>query len=290
MPLILNHGWPGSVFDLAGIIGPLADPAAHGGDPADAFDVVAPSLPGFPFSGARRGMDAGAIGELWAKLMARLGYDRYGVQGGDLGALAAEALARHSPDRALGLHLNAVLSVTAPDLVTADALTYAPEEARFEKRNYDFLNVGSAWLAVTRTRPQTYAYVMRNSPVGLAAYLLDIRRMWGAPPARFDSLYGRDDLITHVMLYWLTDAFESAGALIYNTRLAAARGEPAGRIEAPTAILQFEDDVMLCPRGWAERRFNLRRWTHAQNGGRLASVAAPEALVEDLRAFFRPLR
>ncbi len=293
-PLILSHGWPETFWDLREIIGPLTDPAAHGGDAADAFDVVIPSLPGFTFSSplTTPGMNHVVTADLWAKLMTELGYGRFGAQGGDLGALVAAQLGHRHGGRVTGLHLHAILSAQAPYLVTHGELTgYGAGEEDWAARNLRHLRDRAAWLYVQRTRPQSAAFALQNSPVGLAAWLIDARRMLSQSEDGVDGIFSRDELLTNVMLYWLTDTFATSAGHFYNARPDRSGLVPATTpvVGVPTAVIQFERDAMLAPRRWAEAHFNLQRWTMSPEGGRFAALQAPKILVEDLRAFFRPL-
>lgn len=291
IPLIINHGWPWTFWDMRKIIGPLTDPAAYGGDPADAFEVIAPSLPGFAFSSplTTEGMFFNPTADLWVKLMERLGHDRFAAQGGDIGAYVAARLGHKYADRIIGVHLHLAGPAMPPFPTPAD---YAPDEVEWGAKYARFMAEGSAYMQVQRTRPQTIAFAMHDSPVGLASWLIDKRRAWSDCGGNVEAVFSKDDLITTVMLYWLTDTYVSSARHYYETkgeRLVPCHDRQPP-VEAPTALLQFKGDVWLQPRRWAERYYNLKRWNVAENGGHFAPMEVPEVLVADLREFFRALR
>ncbi len=291
MPLIINHGWPWTFWDMRKIIGPLTDPAAHGGDPADAFDVIAPSLPGFAFSSplTTEGMFFNPTADVWVKLMDRLGYERFAAQGGDIGAFVSARLGHKYADRVIGVHLHLAGAVMPPFPTPDD---YAPEEREWGAKFAKFMTEGNGYMQIQRTRPQTIGFAMHDSPVGLAAWLTEKRRAWSDCGGDVESVFSKDDLITNTMLYWLTDTYVSSARHYYETKAEAMapahdRQPP---VEAPTALLQFKGDVWMQPRKWAERYYNLKRWTIAEHGGHFAPMETPEVLVDDIRAFFRTLK
>ena len=291
MPLVINHGWPWTFWDMRKIIGPLSDPAAYGGDPADAFDVVAPSLPGFAFSSPLKtdGMFFNPVADLWVKLMARLGYERFATQGGDIGAFVSARLGHKYADRVIGVHLH-LAGPTMPPYPTPE--DFAPEERAWGAKFASFMAQGSGYMQIQRTRPQTISFAMHDSPVGLAAWLTEKRRAWSDCDGNVEAVFSKDDLITNAMLYWLTDTYGSSARHYYEAkpeRLASCHDRQPP-VEAPTALLQFEGDVWLQPRKWAERYYNLKRWNVVERGGHFAPMEAPELLVGDIRAFFRDLR
>lgn len=291
MPLIINHGWPWTFWDMRKIIGPLTDPAAHGGDPADSFDVIAPSLPGFAFSSplVTEGMFFNTTADLWIKLMARLGHDRFATQGGDIGAFVSARLGHQYADKIIGVHLHLAGPLMPPYPTAED---FAPEELAWGAKFAKFMTDGNAYMQVQRTKPQTIGFAMHDSPVGLAAWLIDKRRAWSDCGGDVESVFSKDDLITSIMLYWLTDTYVSSARHYYEikTEKLVPCHDRQPPIEAPTALLQFENDVWMQPRKWAERYYNLKRWNIAENGGHFAPMEAPDVLVEDIRAFFRTLR
>jgi pimeloyl-ACP methyl ester carboxylesterase len=291
MPLIINHGWPWTFWDMRKIIRPLADPAAFGGDPADAFDVVAPSLPGFAFSSPVEAPVTNffTTADLWVKLMRRLGYDRFATQGGDVGAMVSAQLGHKYADRIIGAHLHLLLPTKPP---LPEAADFAPDELAFGAKTAAFMQDGSGYMHIQRTRPQTIAFAMHDSPVGLAAWLIEKRRAWGDCRGDLEAVFSKDDLITTAMLYWLTETYVSSARHYYDGKKEHWDHvhDRLPVVEAPTGVLQFKGDVILQPRKWAERYFNLQRWNVMEKGGHFAPMEAPEVLVEDVRAFFRPLR
>jgi pimeloyl-ACP methyl ester carboxylesterase len=293
MPLIINHGWPWTFWDMRKIIGPLTDPAAYGGDPADAFEVIAPSLPGFAFSSPleKPGIFFSPTADLWAKLMTRLGHERFATQGGDIGAFVSAMLGHKYADRVIGAHLHLLSPLKPPYPVPED---FAPDEIAGGQKFAAFMTEGSGYMQIQRTRPQTISFAMHDSPVGLAAWLIDKRRAWSDCGGDVESVFSKDDLITGAMLYWLTETYESSARHYYEGRpenfLPAFVHDRTPVVEAPTAALQFKGDVWQQPRKWAERYYNLKRWTVVEKGGHFAPMEAPDVLVEDLRAFFRGMR
>ena len=291
MPLIINHGWPWTFWDMRKIIGPLSDPAAYDGDPADAFEVIAPSLPGFAFSSplTSEGMFFNPTADLWVKLMARLGHDRFATQGGDIGSFVSARLGHKYADNIIGVHLHLAGAVMSPYPTAED---YAPEERDWGAKFATFMAEGNGYMQIQRTRPQTIGFAMHDSPVGLAAWLIEKRRAWSDCNGDVESVFSKADLITTAMLYWLTDTYVSSARHYYETKgpAMAPAHDRQPPVEAPTALLQFKGDVWLYPRKWAERYYNLKRWNVAEKGGHFAPMEQPDVLVNDLRDFFRPLR
>ena len=289
MPLLVTHGWPGSIAEFTKIIGPLTDPAGHGGRAEDAFHVVMPSIPGFGFSTAPRaaGMDPARIAGIEAALMARLGYTRYGVQGGDWGAIIGTQVAARHPDQVAGLHLN---MCTAPAPASADpnaGLTDA-ELARLKVRQV-FQAEEIGYQQIQGTKPQTIGIALTDSPVGLAAWIVEKFRTWcdcGGDP---EAVFTKDELLTNVTLYWVTQSAGTSARIYYESRHPTTPPVP-GRIEVPTACADFPKEIIWSPRRWAEARYNITRWTAMEKGGHFAALEQPQALVDDVRAFFRDLR
>lgn len=292
-PLILNHGWPWTFWDFRKVLGPLTDPAAHGGDPVDAFDVVIPSLPGFTFSSplVQPDVTPPVIADVWAKLMTRLGYGRFGVQGSDVGDYVATFLGHRHADRVLGIHLQHVIPVRSPFPTPED---YAPDEQWSIATRDQFAATGMGYFMIQMTRPQTIAYAMTDSPVGLAAWLIEKRRDWAGTDGDIESVFSKDDLLSTVCLYWFTETYRSAAQHYHAPRL-PGRIKPLVHdrlpvVEVPVAALQFGQDITYRPRAWAERLFNIQRWTVEKRGGHFGAFERPDVLVDDLRAFFRTLR
>jgi pimeloyl-ACP methyl ester carboxylesterase len=291
LPLVLTHGWPGSVAEFTEVIGPLADPARHGGDPADAFDVVVPSMPGYGFSDhpADPGMHPERIAALWAELMDGLGYRRFGAQGGDWGAMVTTYLGARHADRLAGIHLNMVLAFPEdrknPPL---DGVTQ--EELVDLMRMQDFLREETGYQRIQGTKPQTLAYALNDSPAGLAAWIVEKFRAWSDCGGDVERRFTKDRLLTNVMLYWVPETANASCRLYYEAQHAGQFPPTGFRVEVPTGCAIFPGELFKPPRVWAEKMFNVQRWTRLPSGGHFAAMEEPAALVEDVRAFFRPLR
>ena len=290
LPLILTHGWPGSVVEFLDVIGPLTDPAAHGRDRADAFDVVIPALPGFGFSGpvSETGWTTTKIAAAWDELMRRLGYPRYGAQGGDIGAAVSPEIARVAPTRVVGVHTNGgpggFPQVPLPDDVMA---TLSPVERDRIARVETFMREEFGYIAIQSTRPQTLGYGLTDSPVGQLAWIMDKFREWTYPRDVLpDRIISRDRLLTNVMLYWLTGTAASAAYVGYAQN--AAWGAPKSNSGVPTAAIVFAHDVGI--RQFAEAENTITRWVDVDRGGHFAALEEPSILVDDIREFFRALR
>jgi len=281
------------------VVGPLTDPAAHGGDPADAFHVVVPSIPGFGLSGppADTGWEAGRIAGAWAELMTRLGYERFGAQGGDWGAAISRELGRAHPGRVVGVHLNLLPGAQATREPTEEelaALEPGERERTLEswRRWRDWSSEGTGYAVLNSTRPQTVGYALTDSPVGQLAWIVEKFQAWTDSAELPEEAVDRDRLLTNVMLYWLTGTAASAARIYYER--AHATGESAARptapSTAPTALALFPAELQIPLRHKAERTENIVRWTELGRGGHFAAMEEPDLLVEDIRAFFRQLR
>jgi pimeloyl-ACP methyl ester carboxylesterase len=297
-PLIITHGWPGSIVEFLDVVGPLADPAAHGGDPADAFHVVVPSIPGFGLSGptSDTGWEAGRIADAWAELMERLDYERFGLQGGDWGAAISRELGRAHPDRVVGVHLNLLPGAQAATEPTPEELeVLGPEERERAltswRRWSEWSREGTGYAVLQSTRPQTLAYALTDSPVGQLAWIVEKFREWADCEELPEEAVDRDRLLTDVMLYWLTGTAGSSARIYYERAHATGRTfKPAEPSTAPTALALFPAEPQLALRHKAERTENLVRWTEFDRGGHFAAMEEPDLLVEDVRVFFRQLR
>jgi pimeloyl-ACP methyl ester carboxylesterase len=290
-PLVVTHGWPGSVAEFAKILGPLTDPARHGGDPADAFDVVAPSMPGYGFSDhpTTPGMDQERIASLWAELMAGLGYPRFGAQGGDWGALVTIYLGLRHADRVAGIHLNMVVALPE-DRHNPDLTGVLPDELGALMEMQQFLKDETGYQSIQGTKPQTLSYALNDSPAGLAAWIVEKFRTWSDCDGDVERRFTKDELLTNVMLYWVPEA-ANASCRLYYEALHAEKFPPTGfRVDVPTGCAIFPKEILKPPRVWADRAFNVQRWTRLPRGGHFAAMEEPELLVEEIRAFFRPLR
>jgi pimeloyl-ACP methyl ester carboxylesterase len=284
LPLLLLHGWPSSFLQMVKILPLLTDPAAHGGDPADAFDVVVPSLPGYGFSDrpARKGMSARAIAGLLSTLMTtELGYPRYGVRASDLGSGVAAALPRR---QLVGLHQ----SGTNPFVQDVPA-DLSPEEQEFLDRLQAWLRQEFAYAQEHTTKPQTLAYGLNDSPAGLAAWVLEKFRAWSDCGGDLERRFSRDELLTNLTIYWATETIGSSMRLYYESMRDWGQPEDA-EARVPSAVAMFPADMVPTPRSWAERQGPVDRWTDMPRGGHFGEWEEPELLAGDLRAFFRPLR
>jgi pimeloyl-ACP methyl ester carboxylesterase len=303
LPLIVTHGWPGSIIEQLKIIGPLTDPTAHGGSAEDAFDVVIPSVPGYGFSGRPTSMGWGPdrIAQAWAELMKRLGYTRYVAQGGDWGTPISSAMAREKAEGLLGIHIN--LPATVPPEVAA-ALGGGPlpaglsdkERAAIETLMTYAKNGNSAYFTMLTARPQTVGYGATDSPAGLAAWILvhpgfkDWK--YGADPAQSPT---KDDVLDNITLYWVTNTATSAGRLYWENgargSVIVAAAQRTNEISSPVAITVFPDDVYRAPETWARRAYNNLTYFHeVDKGGHFAAWEQPELFSAELRAAFRSLR
>lgn len=290
LPLVLTHGWPGSIAEFVDVIGPLTDPAAHGGDPADSFHVVVPSLPGFGLSGpvTEAGWDTTHVASAWAELMSRLGYERYGAQGGDIGAGVAPELGRVAPQRVVGVHVNGDPG-PLPDLPVPDEELASLTDLERDRvhRIEAFMQEEFGYIAIQSTRPQTLAYGLTDSPVGQLAWIMDKFREWTHPrEALPDAVIDRDRLLTNATLYWLTGTAGSSAYVGYAQD--SSWGAPKENSGVPTGVITFAHDVGI--RRYAEREHTIVRWRDVERGGHFAAMEEPELLVGDIREFFRPLR
>ncbi|MDV2480726.1 epoxide hydrolase [Methanoculleus sp. Wushi-C6] len=289
LPLVLTHGWPDSFYRYLKLIPLLTDPARFGGDPADAFDVVVPSMPGYGFSDRPhdRGMTSKRIGGLWATLMTDvLGYERFAAGGGDIGSGVSQLLALAHPDRVVGLHL------TDPGFFSLGA--NIPDLSENERRYLDAIQElwmrEGAYSMVQSTKPQTLAYGLNDSPAGLAAWIVEKFRSWSDCGGDIERRFSKDDLLTNIMIYWATETIASSVRLYYENVHALPLDFLEQRIDVPMGMAVFPKDFIPPPREWVERRLNVQRWTEMPRGGHFTAMEEPELLAEDIRTFFRPLR
>ena len=288
MPLVITHGWPGSVYEFMDVIGPLTDPVSHGGKAEDAFHVVLPSMPGYGFSGPAhsRGMSVDSVAGVVAKLMDRLGYDRYGAQGGDWGSGVSAWLARENPDKVIGIHLNMVGGGPPRDMANPEE--GIPEwELKRHKERAAWWQGENAYGNIQGTKPLTLAYGLNDSPAGLAAWIVEKFRTWSDCDGDVESRFTKDQLLTNIMLYWVTESMPSAVRLYYESRRSGRRAE---RTEVPTAVAVFPGEIFFSPRKWVEARYNVVQWTEMPRGGHFAAMEEPGLFLEDVTKFFRSLR
>ena len=289
LPLVLSHGWPGSIVEFERLIPMLTDPARFGGDPADAFTVVAPSLPGYAFSftAGQPRLGVVEIADLFAALMTDvLGYRRFAAQGGDWGAFITSCLGAAYPDRLAGIHVNLLAvrrDLTPPATPTED-------EQRYLDQLGHWLREETGYMQIQGTKPQTLAYGLTDSPVGLAAWIVEKFRTWSDCGGDVERRFSKDVLLTNVMLYWVTGAIGSSFWPYYaraHSRWPISEQRP---VKVPTAYALFPREILHPPRAWAERVYDIRRWTVMPAGGHFAALEEPEQLAADVRAFFRNLR
>ncbi|GAA1516909.1 epoxide hydrolase family protein [Nocardioides humi] len=292
LPLVMSHGWPWTFWDLRRVIGPLSDPAAYGGDPADAFDVVVPSLPGYGFSTplTADGVNFWRTADLWHQLMTeRLGVGRYAAQGGDWGAFVSAQLGHKYPDHVVGLHLHLLPWLEPGPMPGTD---YPPEEQRWAERLLRHQLWGSGYSMQQFTRPATIGHALVDSPVALASWLVEKRQAWADNDGDIEAVFSKDDLCTMLTIYWVTASGGSAARYYTETRRNPWRptSEVSPRVPVPTGVAVFPEELFKPSRSWAEGYFDLRRYAEMPRGGHFAPAEEPELLVAEIREFFRPLR
>jgi pimeloyl-ACP methyl ester carboxylesterase len=289
IPLLLSHGWPGSIVEFLDVIGPLVDPPAYGGDPRDAFHVVAPSLPGYAWSGptSQTGWHIERVAAALDALMVALGYDRYGAQGGDWGALATSRLGVLAAPRLIGIHLNLPLATPPTD---RDMTGVTDAEAAALAAYSTFQKTETGYSAIQGSKPQTVAYALNDSPAGLAGWMVEKFRSWSDCGGDVESVFRRDDLLTNITAYWVTGTAGSSARLYYETMRAAMFGAPKEFVKVPTGVAIFPKELLRMPRVWIERSFNLTHFTVHEHGGHFAAMEQPTVFVADVRDFFRTLR
>jgi pimeloyl-ACP methyl ester carboxylesterase len=300
LPLVMTHGWPGSVIELLESIGPLTDPTAHGGNPEDAFHLVLPSLPGYGFSGepTELGWESGRIARAWAELMDRLGYTRYVAQGGDVGAAVTDAMGRQAPEGLVGIHINLLVA----SLGLEDQL---PAESEQERAAHDaiktFTTDGFGYFLEQATRPQTIGYSLLDSPIGLAAWLLDhdTDSYYKISSAFVDGEpvgnLTRESIVDNITLYWLTGTGASAARWYWETGRAQAAAQAAGQappaVSVPVGFTMFPGEIFAAPRSWVEVVYpDLAYFNEVDRGGHFAAWEEPQLFSEEIRAAFRTLR
>lgn len=290
LPLLITHGWPGSFVEFAKVIGPFTDPVAHGGRPEDAFHVVIPSIPGFAFSEAPRepGYNPARVAAIEAKLMARLGYARYGAQGGDWGSIISTQLALLDAPHLAGLHLNMCFGGAPAGTDPNAGLT--PREIERLKVRQAFQAEETGYQQIQGTKPQTIGIALNDSPVGLAAWIVEKFQTWCDCAGNPDSVFTKDELLTNISLYWFTQTAASSARIYYESRHTPPGATAGQRIEVPTACADFPKEIIWSPRKWLEPRYNITRWTEMPRGGHFAAFEQPQLFVDDVRAFFRGVR
>lgn len=289
VPIILTHGWPDSYLRYQKIIPLLTDPARFGGDPADSFDVIVPSLPGFGFSSHPKhsGVNNSYVAGLWAKLMTdKLGYQKFAAAGGDMGSGVTRYLAFNHPELLIGIHLTDI-GIIRNLMVAQDKEGLSQEEIQYMNNTPKWIADEGAYMSIQSTKPQTLAYGLSDSPVGLAAWIIEKFRTWSDCKGDLGQSFTEDELLTNIMIYWVTNTIGSAAHMYYeNTHSLPS----LGRIEVPTGMALFPADVLLPPKEWVAHNLNLTRWTSMPRGGHFTAMEEPELLADDIRAFYRPFR
>jgi len=290
LPIILTHGWPDSFYRMHKIIPLLTDPASYGGNPADSFDVIVPSLPGFGFSDHPHGSDMTLrrTADLWTGLMTEvLGYKQYAAAGGDFGSQITQILALAHPESLVGIHVTDIgfftLNAGQPDLT--------PDEQRFLNAQQEWFLHQGAYVMIQASKPQTLAYGLNDSPIGLAAWIVEKFRSWSDCNGDVEQSFSKNELLTNIMIYWVTETMPSS-ILHYYRDMNTPQLQPGQHVEVPAGFALFPKDIagMPPPRSFVERHLHIERWTEMPRGGHFAALEEPELLAEDLRAFYRPLR
>jgi pimeloyl-ACP methyl ester carboxylesterase len=287
LPLVLSHGWPDSFWRYSKVIPLLTDPGAHGADPADAFDVVVPDMPGYGYSDRPAGppLDAIAVARLWAELMALLGYQRFGAAGGDIGSDVSRFLALDHPELVAAVHRT---DIGLP-VFSGDPADLTPEERAWLKAAAAWVTTERAYAAMHETKPQTAAAGLSDSPAGLAAWITEKLRAWSDCGGNIERSFTKDEILTNVTLYWLTGTIGSSMRM-YHANAAIPPAQRARQVDVPAGFSVFPGDILRPPKAWLERTENAVRVTEPPRGGHFAPFEEPELYAEELRAFFRPYR
>ena len=293
IPLMIVHGWPGSISEFSKIIDPLVDPVAYGGSASDAFHVITPSLPGFGFSSAptQPGYSPEKIAHILAALMEKIGYQRYAIAGGDWGAIINRYLAFNYPDRLIGLHSNMMLAGPPTDREQRADVTQAEETARAARGAY--MQNERAYQQIQGSKPQTLGYGLNDSPTGLAAWSVEKFHGWTDMPqgatGYLDNHFTKDELLTNIAIYWFTGTITSSTRIYYENSKTPIE-TPLGFINVPTGAAIFPAEIFVTPRAWAEAAYDLRHWSVMSEGGHFAALEKPDLYLNDLQIFFRLLR
>jgi microsomal epoxide hydrolase len=288
LPLVITHGWPGSIVEYLELVGPLTDPRAHGGDPRDAFHLVLPTIPGYGFSGPTRetGWNARRVARAFAALMARLGYARYGAHGGDWGSRISRDLGVIDPDHVVGVHVTGVPAQPGPE----DMATLTEDERSRLDRGSRFRADGAGYAQLQATRPQTLAYALTDSPAGQLAWIVEKFKEWTDSSDTPEDAVDRDLLLTNVTLYWVTATAGSSARLYFEAGHTGEWGAPPEPSRVPTGVMAFPHEIALPIRRFADRTNNIVQWTEFDRGGHFAAMEEPDLVLGDARTFFRRFR
>jgi len=288
LPLILSHGWPDSFIRYQKIIPLLTDPTSYGGDISDSFDLVIPSLPGFGFSTMPelRGINNCMIADLWAKLMIdKLGYSKFGAAGGDMGSGITRYLAQNYSKHLIGIHLTDVGIIR--NILLSDDSNLSIEEIKYKKTAQHWIANEGAYMSIQSTKPQTLAYGLSDSPVGLAAWIIEKFYSWSDIEDKFEDKFNMDELLNNILIYWFENSIGSSIRMYHeNTNTLP----PINKIEVPTALALFPKDILLPPKEWVEKNFNIKQWTEMPRGGHFTAMEEPALFTDDVRKFYRTLR
>ena len=293
MPLLLVHGWPGSISEFSKIIGPLTNPQEHGSDSFDSFHVVAPSLPGFGFSAipSESGYNPEKMAHIFAQLMAQLGYEKFAIAGGDWGAIINRHMANTFPEKLIGLHSNMLLASPPTDAAQNSAVTETESTLRDNRLSYMRNEIG--YQQIQATKPQSLGYGLNDSPAGLAAWIVEKFHGWTDLPQGADGdlndRLSMDEILTNISIYWHTQTITSSTRIYYENQR-APRLKEMGYIAVPTGVAIFPADIYITPKTWAEASYDIRHWTVMPKGGHFAALEEPELYLEDLQKFFRLFR
>jgi pimeloyl-ACP methyl ester carboxylesterase len=291
IPLILTHGWPSSFAEMLKIIPMLTDPKHYGVDPADSFDVIVPSIPGFGFSDRplQRGMTRSRVANLWVRLMEELGYPRFAAHANDIGAVITCYIARDYPEHLLGYH-TLMPHFPSPSFGTGTS-TMSDAERRFAACNEQWEREEGGYNLIQETKPQTLAYGLNDSPAGLAAWIIEKWRSWGAIDGHIERSFTMDELLTNVTIYWVTQTANSSSRSYYERARDQRRFGLNPHIAVPTGVALTMETVQRAPREWVERVYtDIRHWTEFDHGGHFLATEDPALLAADIRTFFRKLR
>ena len=293
IPLMMVHGWPGSVSEFSKIVGPLTDPVSHGGDIADSYHVIAPSLPGFGFSErpSEPGYSPEKMAHILAGLMQRLGYEQYAIAGGDWGAIINRHLANNYPERLIGLHSNMVLAGPPADAAHRDDVPEAISSLRTARTAYMLNEVG--YQRIQGTKPQSLGYGLNDSPAGLAAWIVEKFHGWSDMPqgadGDLDDYFTKDELLTNIAIYWFTETITSSARIYYeNSKTPVAK--PIEYIDVPTGVALYPAEIFITPRSWVAAAYDLRHYSLMEKGGHFAALEQTESYLNELNTFFRLLR
>ena len=291
LPLLMTHGWPGSVSEFTKIIPMLTQPEKYGSDPADAFHVICPSIPGYGFSDppTEPGFDQKQVAMGHINIMQALGYEKYVVQGGDWGSPISSWTALLAPDQVLALHLTLVFAGFPKHKDDPFEGVTAEEKKRLHERR-EIMSEGTGYQAIQGTKPQTLGYGLNDSPIGLAAWIAEKFHSWTDCDGVIENAITKDELLTNIMIYWVTGSITSSARLYYESNHIQNNLHEHGRIATPTGCTMFPKELFQPPRKWAEELYNIQHWTHQPKGGHFAALEQPALLAEDLRKFFKKFR